>query len=155
MSLTPITEAEIKHLQGKYNTLTGGHGMTASTLKEIYRVAKISVTDREIDEQIRAADLKGSGHVDLEDFIAVMAKQHESNPEVGAAKIFALLDTDNDGQIGEEELKRGISLFGKSVSESDLREMVASADVDGDGLINYEEFLKVMTPCKVKGQTNF
>jgi hypothetical protein len=33
---------------------------------------------------------------------------------------------------------------GKSVSEQDIEEMMASADVDGDGLINFEEFLKIM-----------
>lgn len=34
--------------------------------------------------------------------------------------------------------------LGNSVTETDVEEMMASADVDGDGLINYEEFLKVM-----------
>lgn len=75
-----------------------------------------------------------------------------------------MLDTDNDGQLTGEDLKRGVSLFGNilqkknshhnlliyliyignSVTETDVEEMMASADVDGDGLINYEEFLKVM-----------
>lgn len=77
-----------------------------------------------------------------------------------------MLDTDNDGQLTGEDLKRGVSLFGNkskkkkkkkthtikiltlylgnSVTETDIEEMMASADVDGDGLINYEEFLKVM-----------
>lgn len=36
------------------------------------------------------------------------------------------------------------TIVGKSVSEQDIDEMMASADVDGDGLINFEEFLKVM-----------
>lgn len=34
--------------------------------------------------------------------------------------------------------------IGNSVTAQDVEEMIASADVDGDGLINYEEFLKVM-----------
>ncbi|KAG1113296.1 hypothetical protein G6F42_014502 [Rhizopus arrhizus] len=66
-----------------------------------------------------------------------------------------MLDTDNDGQLNGEDLKRGVSLFGNSVTEADIEEMMASADVDGDGLINYEEFLKVMTPSKVNGQSLF
>lgn len=35
-------------------------------------------------------------------------------------------------------------MYGNSVTENDIDEMLASADVDGDGMINYEEFLKVM-----------
>lgn len=34
--------------------------------------------------------------------------------------------------------------LGNSITEEDVKEMLFSADVDGDGLINYEEFLKVM-----------
>jgi calmodulin len=55
-----------------------------------------------------------------------------------------LLDTDNDGQINGDDLKRGIALFGNNVSEEEIQEMLHSADIDGDELINYEEFLKIM-----------
>lgn len=69
------------------------------------------------------------------------------NAEEGVTQIFELLDTDKDGQINGEDLKRGVALFGKSLTEADVEEMLSSADVDGDGLINYEEFLKVMVKC--------
>ncbi len=55
-----------------------------------------------------------------------------------------MLDTDNDGQINGDDLKRGIALFGNNVSEEEIQEMLHSADIDGDELINYEEFLKIM-----------
>ncbi|OAD05033.1 hypothetical protein MUCCIDRAFT_141198, partial [Mucor lusitanicus CBS 277.49] len=93
---------------------------------------------------ISAADAKGHGKVDFDDFLAVMTKQHDTNAEEGVLKVFEMLDTDHDGQLTGEDLKRGVSLFGNSVTEADVEEMMASADVDGDGLINYEEFLKVM-----------
>jgi Ca2+-binding EF-hand superfamily protein len=35
-------------------------------------------------------------------------------------------------------------LIGETVTPDELKEMVLSADVDGDGMINYEEFLKIM-----------
>ncbi|KAI9348330.1 hypothetical protein BD770DRAFT_327221, partial [Pilaira anomala] len=127
-----LTEAEITHLKGKFDTMTGGNGMTAADLREIYKVAQVQVTDAEIN-----------------------AQQCDVDAEEGVTKVFNLLDTDNDGQLNAEDLKRGIALFGNSVTAADVEEMVESADVDGDGLINYEEFLKVMTPCKVKGQFTF
>jgi Ca2+-binding EF-hand superfamily protein len=37
-----------------------------------------------------------------------------------------------------------ILLIGETVTPDELKEMVLSADVDGDGMINYEEFLKIM-----------
>ncbi|KAI7902973.1 uncharacterized protein BX663DRAFT_509057 [Cokeromyces recurvatus] len=150
-----ITEAEIDHLYTKFEELTKGNGLTAETLKKIYKVAQVEVTDEEINAQIRAADAKGNGKIDFEDFLAVMTKQHEIDSEAGVYKVFHLLDTDNDGQISGADLKRGASLFGKSLTETDIEEMMASADVDGDGMINYEEFLKIMTPSKVNGQTIF
>ncbi|KAI8360736.1 hypothetical protein EDC96DRAFT_513274, partial [Choanephora cucurbitarum] len=150
-----LTDAEINHLQAKFDSLTKGNGMTADTLKQIYQMAKIEVTDAEINEQIRAADAKGNGKVDFDDFMAVMNKQHETNAEEGVLRVFEMIDTDHDGQINNADLKRGISLFGKSVTDADIEDMMASADVDGDGLINYEEFLKIMTPSKVNGQSLF
>ncbi|CAO0800698.1 unnamed protein product [Mucor circinelloides] len=155
MTGSTLTDAEINHWQAKFESLTNGNGMTAETLKEIYKAAGIKVTDAEVQSQIQAADAKGHGKVDFDDFLAVMTKQHDTNAEEGVAKVFDMLDTDNDGQLNGEDLKRGVSLFGNSVTEADIEEMMASADVDGDGLINYEEFLKVMTPSKVNGQSLF
>lgn len=48
-----LTDAEINHLQAKFDSLTNGNGMTASTLREIYKVAKIDATDAEIQEQVQ------------------------------------------------------------------------------------------------------
>lgn len=66
--------------------------MNAQTLKEIYKVAQIPVTDAEIAAQVKqklvvpqiqivnlfnqisAADAKGTGSVDFEDFLSVMNK---------------------------------------------------------------------------------
>lgn len=39
-------------MQAKFDSLTKGHGMTADTLKEIYKTAKIDVTEAEINAQV-------------------------------------------------------------------------------------------------------
>ncbi|KAI8891012.1 EF-hand, partial [Backusella circina FSU 941] len=126
------TDAEIHHWKKTFENLTGGNGLTAASLKEIYRSAKVDVTDEEIN-----------------------AQQHDKDPEAGVTQVFEILDADKDGQISAEDLKRGVAYFGKSVTEQDIEEMMASADVDGDGLINFEEFLKIMTPSKVNGMPKF
>ncbi|PHZ14439.1 EF-hand [Rhizopus microsporus ATCC 52813] len=149
-----ISQAEINHFKEKYESISGGHGITVEILKELYRIAQVEIPDeQELHAQIRAADSKGHGKVGYDDFLSVMKKQYQVNAEEGASKVFQLLDTDNDGLIGGDDLKRGVALFGDNVSAEEIREMLYSADIDGDGLISYEEFLKIMTPCKVNGQT--
>jgi Ca2+-binding EF-hand superfamily protein len=41
-------------------------------------------------------------------------QQHDKDPEAGVTKVFEALDTDNDGQVSAEDLKRGVALFGKT-----------------------------------------
>lgn len=57
---------------------------------------------------------------------------------------FDLFDTDGDNFISAKELSNVIENTGQSVSQEDLREMIREVDEDGDGLINFDEFLDLM-----------
>ena len=35
--------------------------------------------------------------------------------------------------------------LGEKLTEEEIEEMILEADIDGDGQINYEEFVKLMT----------
>ena len=35
--------------------------------------------------------------------------------------------------------------IGEKMSDEEIEEMITEADIDGDGQINYEEFVKLMT----------
>ncbi|KAI8384667.1 uncharacterized protein BYT42DRAFT_563254 [Radiomyces spectabilis] len=149
---TAFSDAEKDQLKATFDHFTHGHGMTADTLAEIYRKANMTVTQSEIEHQLRLADTKGRGRLDFEEFLHVMEKQREHHAEGGFQKVFNEMDSDNDGLISGEDLKRCIVAFGESVTPDEIKEMMLAADVDGDGLINYEEFLKILTPSKVNGQ---
>ena len=49
-----------------------------------------------------------------------------------------IFDKDDDGFISVEELRHIMQSLGEKMSEADLNEMIAEADDDEDGLINYE-----------------
>lgn len=40
-----------------------------------------------------------------------------------------------------------MTTLGEKLTEEEVDEMIREADVDGDGQINYEEFVKVRTTC--------
>ena len=58
--------------------------------------------------------------------------------------MFQLFDDDNSGTISFRNLKRVSNELGENLTDDELQEMIDEADRDGDGLINEEEFYRVM-----------
>jgi len=62
--------------------------------------------------------------------------------EVGALRsAFVALDADGDGQLSPRELREGIRLSGFELSEEELRKTLEGMDVNGNGAVEYTEFL--------------
>ncbi|CAM9664561.1 unnamed protein product [Phaeothamnion confervicola] len=59
-------------------------------------------------------------------------------------KIFALFDEDNTGGITFRNLKRVATELGENLTDEELQEMIEEADRDQDGVVNSEEFYRVM-----------
>ena len=57
---------------------------------------------------------------------------------------FALFDKDGDGTITTKELGTVMKSLGQNPSEEELQEMVDEVDIDGNGEIDFEEFLLMM-----------
>lgn len=57
---------------------------------------------------------------------------------------FRLYDEDGSGTISRDELKNVIELIGESMDDSEMEELVREADINGDGAINYQEFVNMV-----------
>ena len=51
---------------------------------------------------------------------------------------FKVFDRDGDGLISEEELRLTMTNLGEPLTEAEVRSMIAEADLDGDGKINFQ-----------------
>ena len=58
---------------------------------------------------------------------------------------FGAMDTNGDGQVTKEELKSLLSQLGESVDDAVIDEMIKIADVNGDGKVDFNEFVKAAT----------
>ncbi|PWZ40783.1 Calcium-dependent protein kinase 19 [Zea mays] len=59
----------------------------------------------------------------------------------GLKQMFMNMDTDNSGTITYEELKAGLAKLGSKLSEAEVKQLMEAADVDGNGSIDYVEFI--------------
>jgi Ca2+-binding EF-hand superfamily protein len=56
---------------------------------------------------------------------------------------FKEVDVDGNGTVSPEELQKFMKEQGEKIPEGVINVMVAMVDTDGDGKINYEEFLQM------------
>ncbi|GLU12294.1 hypothetical protein SLE2022_289870 [Rubroshorea leprosula] len=70
--------------------------------------------------------------------------EHLSVEEVEVIRdMFTLMDTDNDGKVTYDELKAGLRKVGSQLGEPEIKLLMEVADVDGNGVLDYGEFVAV------------
>nr|XP_011459503.1 PREDICTED: calcium-dependent protein kinase 8-like isoform X1 [Fragaria vesca subsp. vesca] len=75
--------------------------------------------------------------------------EHLSVEEVaGIKEAFQLMDADNKGKVSLDQLRSGIQKLGQQIPDPDLKILMEAADVDGDGALNYGEFVAVSVHLK-------
>jgi calcium-dependent protein kinase len=57
--------------------------------------------------------------------------------------MFTLMDTDKDGKVTYEELRAGLRKVGSQLAEPEIKMLMEVADVDGNGVLDYGEFVAV------------
>ncbi|KFQ84910.1 Centrin-2, partial [Phoenicopterus ruber ruber] len=89
---------------------------------------------------------EGSGKLTFKSFLQVMTrKMVEPCPKKEILKAFKVFDCDGTGKISFENLKVVASEVGEDITDEELQEMIAEADVDGDGEVDEQEFLRILT----------
>ncbi|CAD6255497.1 unnamed protein product [Miscanthus lutarioriparius] len=74
--------------------------------------------------------------------LKVVAENLSEEEIVGLKEMFKSLDTDNSGTITLEELRAGLPKLGTKISESEIRQLMEAADVDGNATMHMNRLEK-------------
>mmetsp|Transcript_31973 Transcript_31973/g.42199 ORF Transcript_31973/g.42199 Transcript_31973/m.42199 type:complete len:112 (-) Transcript_31973:213-548(-) len=94
---------------------------------------------------LQEIDKESSATVEFNEFVEfVTPKMLNRDTREEIMKVFQLFDEDATGGISFRNLKRVANELGENLTDEELQEMIEEADRDGDGVVNSEEFYRVM-----------
>ncbi|CAN1183449.1 Calcium-dependent protein kinase 20 [Linum perenne] len=73
--------------------------------------------------------------------LRVIAEHLSMEEAKGIKDGFQVMDASNNGKINIDELRIGLEKLGHKLSESDIQILMKAGDVDGDGYLDYGEFV--------------
>ncbi|GKU85864.1 hypothetical protein SLE2022_250070 [Rubroshorea leprosula] len=120
--------------------------ITVEELATVIRSLDQNPTEKELQDMITEADTDGNGTIEFVEFLNLMAKKmKETDAEEELKEVFQVFDKDQDGYISANELRQVMINLGEKLSDEEVEQMIKEADLDGDGQVDYDEFVKLMT----------
>lgn len=71
-------------------------------------------------------------------------KMKDTDNEEEIRDAFCMFDKDGNGYVSAAELRHVMTRLGEKLSDEKVDEMIRSANTDGDGQVNYEEFVRML-----------
>ncbi|XP_031353269.1 calmodulin-A-like isoform X2 [Photinus pyralis] len=120
--------------------------ITMAELGVVMRSLGQRPTETELRDMVNEVDQDGNGTIEFNEFLQMMSKKlKEADCEEELREAFRVFDKNNDGLISSNELRHVMTSLGERLSEEEVDDMIKEADLDGDGQVNYEEFVTILT----------
>jgi len=142
---TQVSSKDIAHLKKVFETIDK-NGDGNITLKELKDGLSGVKNKDELLAIMEGADTDGSGTINYTEFIAATMEQNMYLKEENLRSAFKMFDKDGSGKISITEMKQalGAELEGQPDDDDEWNQLIREVDIDGDGEIDFEEFIVMM-----------
>jgi calmodulin len=139
-----LQNAEFKEAFDEFDK-DGSGAISSKELLGVMRAMGQNPTEDELLNLVMEVDLDGNGTIEFPEFLELMKqKSREVDQEADLREAFKIFDRDKDGYISMKELKKVTSMLGAMLTKEEIDEFMAEADVDGNGKLDYDEFVKML-----------
>ncbi|TRY75206.1 hypothetical protein TCAL_04610 [Tigriopus californicus] len=144
-----LTEEQIAELKQAFNEFDkdGSGNITTKELGYAMRAMGMNPTEQELLDLINEFDTDGSGQIEFPEFCNMMSHKigRYDNDEDLIRSAFRVMDKKGTGTITSAEFRFLMTNIGDKISHEEFDMLIGEADRDGDGYLDYEEFVQLMT----------
>lgn len=140
-SLTPQERARIEDLFSVFDEDGSG---TIEKMEMRHAMGKMNIRlgYQEFEDIFSSMDRNGDGSIDFEEYMAMMTACYSGqSAQQELSTMYQLFaEARRNGQINLRTFERGTRSLGLKFTQDEIRGMFYSADKDGNGFINIDEF---------------
>ncbi|ONK68776.1 uncharacterized protein A4U43_C05F15880 [Asparagus officinalis] len=112
-------------------------------LQKCMRIMGEELSSEDAEEVVRSLDSDGDGQLCLDEFAELVKAGDEDCEEEKRRNLreaFKVYEMEGEGCITPKSLSRALDRLGKKRSVEECREMIRRYDINGDGVICFDEF---------------
>ncbi|XP_052702490.1 uncharacterized protein LOC128179047 isoform X2 [Crassostrea angulata] len=114
-------------------------------LTTINSITETPTSREDAESLVREYDVNGDGKITFEELVVSIVKRKETkDKDSELQKLFQNFDSDGDGALNKGELIALLGSIQEKVSATDIDEILADFDENETGLMQYNDFVKIM-----------
>ena len=144
---TRLKEKDIKQLKEMFYEMDVNKDgiLSIEEIKDCLKKLKLEkdLNKEEIIKLFKGIDTNNSRRIEYTEFLSAAMEKNEYLKEERLLDIFKMLDKDGSGKITKDDIKK--ILNNEDIDEEELKQFIVKFDLNGDGEIDYYEFINGMT----------
>ena len=133
---------DLKEIFSAFDTDKDGQISLQELEKGLLELNSIHSCEQDIEDLFNSIDVDKNFRIDYTEFLAATISEKTYLQKDRLFEAFCMLDKDNDGRITKEEIMEVLRL--EKDKEKDIENYIKQVDINGDGIIDYIEFLQLM-----------
>jgi len=166
------TEEELQEYFSQIFQIADANGdgvLQPEEVRKLLDLCGFGFDDATLSRVMAAADINNDGVIEYEEFVPLMCnlinQYAEQQPDTQASKhseedlteyfkqIFQMADQDGNGVLDPMEFTKLLTMSGLNLSATTILEIIRQADINHDGVIEYDEFVdSVASLAKMDGR---